>query len=98
MPILMDDVMCSRTEKSLDQCNFKPKSNCVHSEDVIVTCSSDANFTQDFLIQRNGEKIGWRLSNPLNITVNGVFVGVGGRVEYYKNKTWNQFCGKGFSI
>ena len=37
------------------------------------------------------------ISNPLNYTINGVFVGVGGRVEYYKNKTWNQFCGKGFS-
>lgn len=49
---------------------------------MIVTCSYEANFTQDF-IYRNGQKLGWRLANPMNMTLNGSFAGVAGRAEYY---------------
>ena len=78
----MNNVNCSGNETSLDQCQYNTKSNCNHSEDVIVTCSYEANFTQDF-IYRNGQKLGWRLANPMNMTLNGSFAGVAGRAEYY---------------
>ena len=84
----MDNVNCTGSESSLDQCKYSTQINCSHNEDVIVTCSYEANFTQDF-IYRNGKKLGWRLANPTNISLNGSFLGVTGRAEYYQDNKWN---------
>jgi hypothetical protein len=61
---------------------------------VVITCA-DANFTTSFFL--DDWSLGYRLANPVNLTNNGVFVGVMGRAEYYIDKKWNQYCASGFS-
>lgn len=39
LPILMDDVACVGTESELLLCSYNMNHNCVHSEDVGVSCS-----------------------------------------------------------
>ena len=39
-PIVLDDVDCRGTESSLFQCRYSAVHNCVHAEDVGVTCQA----------------------------------------------------------
>jgi deleted-in-malignant-brain-tumors protein 1 len=39
-PILMDDLACTGSESRLDECSRSSRHNCVHSEDVELTCGS----------------------------------------------------------
>ena len=37
-PILLDDVSCGGSARSLADCSFRERGNCVHIEDVGVQC------------------------------------------------------------
>ena len=86
----MDDISCSGNEKYLGYCKFNNVSNCYHSEDVVVTCSSIQNLTM---------KWNFRLANPRNITINGNWNGVWGRAEEFdpESNSWNPICDKDFT-
>lgn len=45
--ILLDDLQCTGTESSLENCRFAPLGthNCMHHEDAGVTCSSDHEYS-----------------------------------------------------
>jgi hypothetical protein len=76
----MDDVSCSGSEDSLNQCSYRNISNCAHSEDVVVTCSGASNHT----VSGN-----YRLANPKNMTYSsGAFQGVWGRAEIFNGSDW----------
>ena len=39
--IVLDEVTCAGTEKSLFDCKYQTNHNCAHSEDVAVDCLTD---------------------------------------------------------
>jgi hypothetical protein len=48
VPIWMDDVRCNGTEAALSDCSFTGTAmqNCVHQEDVVITCATIADGLQ----------------------------------------------------
>jgi len=45
VPIWMDDVNCVGTEATLASCDYNAFHNCVHAEDIFVTCAGPAQPT-----------------------------------------------------
>lgn len=86
-PIVLDDVVCTGTEKSISDCSLSLTHNCLHSEDVVVTCK-DTSLTN------------YRLSNAKTFARTGMWIkgaqtGVPsqwGKVEYLENGVWNPVC------
>ena len=50
-PIWMDDVQCDGTERGLSDCKYRTQANCLHFEDVMLSCGSpDPVITTSSLI------------------------------------------------
>ena len=83
-PIFMDNVACVGNETQLTNCRHLTNHNCVHQEDVGVscmrqTCPRNAN-------PRDGDLCLFDGTSSTN-----------GRLEMYKNGAWGTICDDDFS-